>query len=159
MFLLSEWGSRKFDKYGAVLKRWWWHREMSLGNIGENKSAQKEIQIKYLGKSAFPMDKNIACTAQHSYQKIIYQISYFMNIRLYIIFNDLIDFFILKQVFFYISFQFSVLFQLPWTNFSDFPMLMNDKELRWFQVRKCANQKTCCIIKAKQAHMTQSQML
>ena len=68
MFLLSEWGSRKFDKYGAVLKRWWWHREMSLGNIGENKSAQKEIQIKYLGKSAFPMDKNIACTAQHSYQ-------------------------------------------------------------------------------------------
>ena len=36
---------------------------MSLGNIGENKSAQKEIQIKYLGKSAFPMDKNIACTA------------------------------------------------------------------------------------------------
>ena len=115
MFLLSEWGSRKFDKYGAVLKRWWWHREMSLGNIGENKSAQKEIQIKYLGKSAFPMDKNIACTAQHSYQKIIYQISYFMNIRLYIIFNNLIDFFYFKTGF--------LLYFVP--IFCAFPVAMN----------------------------------
>ena len=40
--------------------------EMSLGNIEEGKSAQKEIQIKFLGKSCFSIEQQIAW---HSFWK------------------------------------------------------------------------------------------